>query len=172
MKIPNRIGVSKYHLCCLLVYKFFIAEFQSVCYSRTCLVQTGGKFYVESCVITPIDSFLDYVTGGCELNFMVAVDFTASNGNPLQPDSLHYFDPSGRLNAYQTAIQAVGQIIHHYDTDKRFPCWGFGGRPIDGPVSHCFALNGNNSNPVVSDKVLSVKLSIVANQSMVSENFD
>ncbi|CAK9262098.1 unnamed protein product [Sphagnum jensenii] len=111
--------------------------------------QPGGKFYVESCVITPIDSFLDYVTGGCELNFMVAVDFTASNGNPLQPDSLHYFDPSGRLNAYQTAIQAVGQIIHHYDTDKRFPCWGFGGRPIDGPVSHCFALNGNNSNPVV-----------------------
>ncbi|KAH8942030.1 hypothetical protein BDL97_14G077100 [Sphagnum fallax] len=111
--------------------------------------KTGGKFYVESCVITPIDSFLDYVTGGCELNFMVAVDFTASNGNPLQPDSLHYFDPSGRLNAYQTAIQAVGQTIHHYDTDKRFPCWGFGGRPIDGPVSHCFALNGNNSNPVV-----------------------
>ncbi|CAK9864602.1 unnamed protein product [Sphagnum jensenii] len=111
--------------------------------------QPGGKFYVESCVITPIDSFLDYVTGGCELNFMVAVDFTASNGNPLQPDSLHYFDPSGRSNAYQTAIQAVGQIIHHYDTDKRFPCWGFGGRPIDGPVSHCFALNGNNSNPVV-----------------------
>ncbi|CAK9204572.1 unnamed protein product [Sphagnum troendelagicum] len=111
--------------------------------------QPGGKFYVESCVITPIDSFLDYVTGGCELNFMVAVDFTASNGNPLQPDSLHYFDPSGRSNAYQTAIRAVGQIIHHYDTDKRFPCWGFGGRPIDGPVSHCFALNGNNSNPVV-----------------------
>ncbi|CAM6034769.1 unnamed protein product [Sphagnum compactum] len=111
--------------------------------------QPGGKFYVESCVITPIDSFIDYVTGGCELNFMVAVDFTASNGNPLQPDSLHYFDPSGRSNAYQTAIQAVGQVIHHYDTDKRFPCWGFGGRPIDGPVSHCFALNGNNSNPVV-----------------------
>jgi hypothetical protein len=135
-------------------------------------VQTGGKFYVESCVITRINSFIDYVTGGCELNFMVAVDFTASNGNPLQPDSLHYFDPSGRSNAYQTAIQAVGQIIHHYDTDKRFPCWGFGGRPIDGPVSHCFALNGNNSNPVVSDKVLSVKLSIVANRSMVSENFN
>jgi hypothetical protein len=149
MKIPNRVGVSKNHLCCSSVYEFFIAEFQSVCYSCTCLVQTGGKFYVESCVITPINSFMDYVTGGCELNFMVAVDFTASNGNPLQPDSLHYFDPSGRLNAYQTAIQAVGQVIHHYDTDKRFPCWGFGGRPIDGPVSHCFALNGNNSNPVV-----------------------
>jgi hypothetical protein len=38
--------------------------------------KTGGKFYVESCVITRINSFIDYVTGGCELNFMVAVDFT------------------------------------------------------------------------------------------------
>jgi hypothetical protein len=76
MKIPNRIGVSKNYLCFSSFYNFFIAEFQSVCYSHTCLVQTGGKFYVESCVITPINSFIDYVTGGCELNFMVAVDFT------------------------------------------------------------------------------------------------
>jgi hypothetical protein len=84
--------------------------------------KTGGKFYVESCVITPINSFMDYVTGGCELNFMVAVDFTASNGNPLQPDSLHYFDPSGRLNAYQTVssiylITCISLLLH-----SRGPC--------------------------------------------------
>ncbi|KAH1126216.1 hypothetical protein AAZX31_06G156600 [Glycine max] len=89
-------------------------------------------------------TFLDYLAGGFELNFMVAVDFTASNGNPRLPDSLHYIDPSGRPNAYQRAIVEVGEVLQFYDSDKRFPTWGFGARPIDGPVSHCFNLNGSS----------------------------
>ncbi|CAI0446762.1 unnamed protein product [Linum tenue] len=97
-------------------------------------------------------TFLDYLRGGYELNFMVAVDFTASNGNPRLPDSLHYIDPShnmdlsSRPNAYQRAILEVGDVLQFYDSDKRFPAWGFGARPIDGPVSHCFNLNGSNYN--------------------------
>ncbi|KAL7191613.1 hypothetical protein ACSBR2_023651 [Camellia fascicularis] len=90
-------------------------------------------------------SFLDYLSGGCELNFMVAIDFTASNGNPRLPDSLHYIDPSGRPNAYQRAILEVGEVLQFYDSDKSFPAWGFGARPIDGPVSHCFNLNGSST---------------------------
>ncbi|XP_076948306.1 protein BONZAI 1-like [Bidens hawaiensis] len=96
-------------------------------------------------------TFLDYFFGGCELNFMVAIDFTASNGNPCFPDSLHYIDFSGRPNAYQKAIQEVGDVLQFYDHDKLFPAWGFGARPIDGPVSHCFNLNGGSgSNPTVA----------------------
>ncbi|XP_047945548.1 protein BONZAI 1-like isoform X3 [Salvia hispanica] len=90
-------------------------------------------------------TFLDYLAGGYELNFMVAVDFTASNGNPRLPDSLHYIDPSGRPNAYQRAILEVGGVVQFYDYDKKFPAWGFGARPIDGPVSHCFNLNGSST---------------------------
>jgi hypothetical protein len=41
----------------------------------------------------------------------VAVDFTASNGNPNDQRSLHYRDPTGRPNQYVTAIQSVGEII-------------------------------------------------------------
>lgn len=37
-------------------------------------------------------SFLDYLSGGCSLNLIAAVDFTASNGNPMQPSSLHYLN--------------------------------------------------------------------------------
>nr|XP_027122768.1 protein BONZAI 2-like isoform X3 [Coffea arabica] len=69
----------------------------------------------------------------------------ASNGNPRLPDSLHYIDPSGRPNAYQKAILEVGEVLQFYDSDKRFPAWGFGARPIDGPVSHCFNLNGSSN---------------------------
>jgi len=31
------------------------------------------------------DLFVDYVSGGCELNVMVAIDFTGSNGDPRTP---------------------------------------------------------------------------------------
>lgn len=36
----------------------------------------------------------------------------------------------------------VGEVIQFYDSDKRFPAWGFGGRTSDGSVSHAFNLNG------------------------------
>ncbi|XWS60191.1 hypothetical protein CRYUN_Cryun07bG0014500 [Craigia yunnanensis] len=104
-----------------------------------------SKLFVEKFSETVQHTFLDYLAGGFELNFMVAVDFTASNGNPRLPDSLHYIDPSGRLNAYQKAIYEVGEVLQFYDADKRFPAWGFGARPIDGPVSHCFNLNGSSN---------------------------
>ncbi|OVA12550.1 C2 calcium-dependent membrane targeting [Macleaya cordata] len=108
-------------------------------------VMLKGQLFVDRFSEKTRYSFLDYISSGFELNFMVAVDFTASNGNPHLPTSLHYIDPSGRLNAYQQAIFEVGEVVQFYDSDKRFPAWGFGGRPINGVVSHCFNLNGSPS---------------------------
>ncbi|KAF8394494.1 hypothetical protein HHK36_020703 [Tetracentron sinense] len=102
-----------------------------------------GQLFVNGFCEKTQYSFLDYISSGFELNFMVAVDLTASNGNPRNPDSLHYIDPSGRLNAYQQTMLEVGEVIQFYDSDRRFPAWGFGGRTIDGAVSHCFNLNGS-----------------------------
>ena len=46
------------------------------------------------------------------------------------------------------AIKSVGEIIEDYDSDKLFPVLGFGARlPPDGRVSHCFYVNGHDSNP-------------------------
>ncbi|KAK6795653.1 hypothetical protein RDI58_009107 [Solanum bulbocastanum] len=104
-----------------------------------------SQLFVESYSEKIQYTFLDYLAFGYELNFMVAIDFTASNGNPRLPDSLHYIDPSGRPNAYQRAILDVGEVLQFYDSDKHFPAWGFGARPIDGPVSHCFNLNGSST---------------------------
>ena len=39
-------------------------------------------------------SFLDYVFGGCEISLTIAIDFTMSNMDPKDPESLHYFDPA------------------------------------------------------------------------------
>ncbi|XP_037540821.1 copine-5 isoform X1 [Nematolebias whitei] len=92
-------------------------------------------------------TFLDYIKGGTQIHFTVAIDFTASNGNPSQSTSLHYMNPY-QMNAYAMALKAVGEIIQDYDSDKMFPALGFGAKlPPDWRVSHEFPLNGNVENP-------------------------
>ena len=64
------------------------------------------------------DFFLwQFIEGGCEISLVVAVDFTASNGHPAEPTSLHYISPMGALNPYQQAIVSVGNVLQPYDTD-------------------------------------------------------
>jgi len=93
-------------------------------------------------------SFLDFLFGGLQLNFTVGIDFTISNGNPLEPRSLHYLHSEpGQLNQYQQSLYAIGNIVQDYDYDKMFPAFGFGGQLPDGSVSHEFALNFNHANP-------------------------
>ncbi|PKA64818.1 Protein BONZAI 3 [Apostasia shenzhenica] len=60
-----------------------------------------GQLFIDSFIEKTQYTFIDYISSGFELNFMVAIDFTASNGNPRLPESLHFIDPTGRLNAYQ-----------------------------------------------------------------------
>eukprot|EP00727_Mastigamoeba_balamuthi_P003340 m51a1_g13002 hypothetical protein (232) ;mRNA; r:2035-2865 len=52
---------------------------------------------------------------------------------------------------YVQAIRSVGEILAYYDRDQMFPVYGFGAQlPPTGAVSHCFALNGNPTNPEVA----------------------
>ncbi|XP_060775468.1 copine-9-like [Neoarius graeffei] len=112
------------------------------------------KKYVNSGTVTLLSfkveseyTFVDFIRGGTQLNFTVAIDFTASNGNPAQPTSLHYMSPY-QMNTYAMALKAVGEIIQDYDSDKLFPAYGFGAKlPPDGKISHAFPLNGNNEDP-------------------------
>eukprot|EP00752_Nemacystus_decipiens_P010181 g9072.t3 len=120
--------------------------------SGTFNLSTGtGAVVVHSCALAPQPSFFDFLAGGLEMQFTVAIDYTASNGDPNVADSLHYHDPSGRvLNQYARSISSVGKILEHYDADKRFPVLGFGGCPIPGaPAVHCFAVNGREHDAEV-----------------------
>src|SRR6185295_18762851 len=52
-----------------------------------------GKDATISVLQASIDeppTFLDYIAGGTEINLVVAIDFTGSNGDPRTPKSLHY----------------------------------------------------------------------------------
>eukprot|EP00076_Gallus_gallus_P038258 XP_025003796.1 copine-3 isoform X3 [Gallus gallus] len=109
--------------------------------------KNSGIVSVKHCEIIVECTFLDYIMGGCQLNFTVGIDFTGSNGDPRSPDSLHYLSPDG-VNEYLTAIWSVGMVIQDYDTDKMFPVFGFGAQiPPSYQVSHEFPINFNPSNP-------------------------
>uniref|UniRef100_A0A669QMI4 Copine-3 n=1 Tax=Phasianus colchicus TaxID=9054 RepID=A0A669QMI4_PHACC len=109
--------------------------------------KNSGIISIKSCKIETDYSFLDYVMGGCQINFTVGIDFTGSNGDPNSPDSLHYISPDG-INEYLIAIWSVGSVVQDYDTDRLFPAFGFGAQvPPSWQVSHEFALNFNPDNP-------------------------
>ncbi|XP_032242056.1 copine-8 isoform X2 [Nematostella vectensis] len=116
--------------------------------------QAKKKSYKNSGTIILLQSkleqqptFLDFIKGGTQISFIVAIDFTASNGNPQNSNSLHFLNPY-EPNQYVKALTSVGAICQDYDSDKLFPAFGFGARlPPNWEVSHEFALNGNPQNP-------------------------
>jgi len=99
-----------------------------------------------------IKRFVDYIyTDKLQISMLCAVDFTGSNGDPNEPRSLHYLR-AAEPNQYQQALQASASIVAYYDSDKKFPVYGFGAQykaDSSGTVSHCFNLNFSNENPEV-----------------------
>ncbi|RDD37578.1 Copine-3 [Trichoplax sp. H2] len=109
--------------------------------------KNSGHIILQKSIVVKQYSFLDYIMGGCQINFTIGVDFTASNGSPKNLNSLHYLGPNGR-NQYLDALIAVGNVCQDYDTDKLFPAFGFGAKiPPNYQCSHIFPLNFNPSNP-------------------------
>lgn len=108
----------------------------------------SGKISLKGINVQKRISFLDYIFGGCEIGVHVAIDYTLSNGDPNNQNSLHHLDQYNypQRNQYTDAISAVCNILQDYDADQIFPVYGFGGmlpNTPDGKASHCFALNGD-----------------------------
>ncbi len=96
-------------------------------------------------------TFSEFVFTGGEISLIVGIDFTASNGHADKATSLHYIDPTGeKKNQYEQAILSVGNIVEAYDTDKKYPVYGFGAAKnakVAGEASktlHCFPLDEAN----------------------------
>lgn len=82
----------------------------------------AGTLELTNIVVTEEVSFLDYIRGGTQMHFAVAIDFTSSNGSPNDPQSLHYI--SSKPNSYEIALRSVGEIIQHYNTSQMYPAFG------------------------------------------------
>ncbi|VDM42927.1 unnamed protein product [Toxocara canis] len=91
-------------------------------------------------------SFLEFIAGGTQLDFSVAIDMTASNGNVTEPNSLHFIG-GNQPNEYHIAIRSVADICQHYNNSKTFDAMGFGAKiPPQNFVNHCFPLNIGSSS--------------------------
>jgi hypothetical protein len=108
----------------------------------------SGTLLILSAASKLEHTFLDYLAGGVQLNLAVAVDYTASNGDPATPTSLHFRAP-GATNSYMNVISSVGSILMPYDYDQWVPAYGFGANLNGIGVSHCFAINGVPTKPEV-----------------------
>eukprot|EP00794_Sanderia_malayensis_P007796 gene7796-8642_t len=101
-----------------------------------------GKSMVRilQCVPEEQYSLVDYVKGGCRVNFLAAIDFSLSNGGRDDESSLHYCDES-QINVYEEALQAMGSWLSYYDARNRYKLYGFAGI-LNGDASSvsCFQL--------------------------------
>lgn len=59
---------------------------------------------------------VDYVRGGLQISTCIAIDFTASNKDPTDVTSLHYYNSE---SPYEKAIYGVTNILLNYDFDKQ-----------------------------------------------------
>ena len=85
----------------------------------------------------------DYLDAGIKLAISIGIDFTASNGNPLNYGSLHSIH-GNFLNDYEKAISSCGVIVGHFDYDQIYPVFGFGAilnSSYSNSTSMCFNLN-------------------------------
>ncbi|EGC33615.1 hypothetical protein DICPUDRAFT_154343 [Dictyostelium purpureum] len=127
----------------------------------------SGIIHFEQVALVGEPSFIDYISGGCEINLIVAIDCTASNGSPLSEGSLHYNSPSSP-SQYAKAIRSVGSVLAPYDTDGNIDVVGFGGK-YGFSTSHCFPFAGGEAKGVESllikycDHIKSIELSYPTN---------
>lgn len=73
-----------------------------------------GTLSFDNIRILEKPSFVDYLRSGWYINLACAIDFTASNGELSDPNSLHHQSLNGHLNNYEEAITSVGNILEPY----------------------------------------------------------
>lgn len=126
-------------------------------------MKSGSVLKLVVSEVTKEMTFLDYISAGLDINLMIGVDFTASNREPTDPNSLHFLGNS--QNEYQKAMISCANILQHYDYDKKVPLFGFGAIPKGGSKAEdIFPLNFSN-NPEVSslEEMMSVYINAVQN---------
>jgi hypothetical protein len=97
-------------------------------FSRGRKLKKAGIIKVLKGSILQIPSMLQYISGGCQLDLMVAVDCTVANGDREDEESLH-FKTNSWLNDYQAAIYKIGSLFDSYGGKQRdYAMWGYGAK--------------------------------------------
>ncbi len=107
----------------------------------------------------PNFSFFDLISSGLRLKLSIGIDFTGSNGHPLDMNTLHCIIDD-KPNDYEKVIKSIGNILSNYNNEKLYPVYGFGAilnNSLYEEVSMCFNINFQD-NPEIHtiDNVIQV----------------
>ena len=116
---------------------------------RSIISDGNPEFISISAQSIPNNFFIDYIKNGVQIKFSIGIDFTNSNGNINDANSLHRI-VRGFNDDFEQAIKFFGQIMSHYHYDELFPVYGFGAiTNRNNPVPNmCFNINFNE-NPEI-----------------------
>ena len=116
---------------------------------RSIISNSNPEFISISAQSIPNNFFIDYIKNGVQIKFSIGIDFTNSNGNINDANSLHRI-VRGFNDEFEQAIKFFGQIMSHYHYDELFPVYGFGAiTNRNNPVPNmCFNINFNE-NPEI-----------------------
>nr|CDJ90410.1 Copine domain containing protein [Haemonchus contortus] len=104
---------------------------------------------LESMEIGRGETFFNAIKESTHLHLTTAIDMTASNGNPNQPDSLHFIHPHAP-SPYVNAMLRLTPLFLGYMAHPRIGALGFGARVQPHfELSQCFALSGCHNDPHV-----------------------
>jgi len=90
-------------------------------------LKKAGIIKVLKSNILQIPSMLQYISGGCRMDLMFAIDCTKANGDWRDEDSQHYHS-STWLNDYQAAIHKIATIYGAFGGEKDYAMWGYGAK--------------------------------------------
>lgn len=120
--------------------------------------KNSGTFSFLKAAVRKRFSFLEYIHGGLDLNFTVAIDFTASNGNPQDPRSLHFRDqraPNQYQQVHATDLPALSLMRQSLQwVREKVVCLSFLFRPF-APLATSFKIMTRTSSflPWVLERV-------------------
>ena len=102
----------------------------------------SGSLIVNRCDVEVSPTFIEHLQMGTKINLWMAFDFTDTNGDPAEKQSLHYLNPNAMENHYTFTTKSIAEGAGAYGTSKNIFALGFGARvPPTGALSHNFPLN-------------------------------
>uniref|UniRef100_A0A1I7UXB5 Copine domain-containing protein n=1 Tax=Caenorhabditis tropicalis TaxID=1561998 RepID=A0A1I7UXB5_9PELO len=122
---------------------------------------SGKRIHEKTCVelkelkLENGPTFFEMLANNVKLQLTSAVDLTASNGNPVNPSSLHYIHPHQPSPYLECILQTTPPLLGYLPNPQnpQIGALGFGAK-VQGAggvlqLSHCFCLNGTQSDPRV-----------------------